>query len=55
MSDKAQEAGRKAAIVSAQAGTPLKTAYDSGYSQSSASYDKGVAQGQQQVSENRGR
>lgn len=50
MSQSAQDAGRKAAIVSAQAGTPLKTASDSGYSQSSGSYNQGVSQGKKEIS-----
>ena len=54
MSQSAQEAGRKAAIVSAQAGTPLKTAYDSGYRNSSGSYNAGVQQGKNEVSRKKG-
>lgn len=54
MSQSANDAGRKAAIVSAQAGAPLKTASESGYSRSSAQYNKGVSQGKSDVSKRKG-
>lgn len=50
-----QEAGRQAAVTSAQGGKPLQTAHGAGYTHpdSAKSFNAGVAQGQKQVSDKR--
>ncbi len=55
MASPAEEAGRRAATESASAGTPLRTAQDSGYRDSVSDYNRGVQSQQQQDSQSRGK
>jgi len=55
MSSSAFEAGKRAAQTSASAGTPLKTAQDSGFSGSSSAYNAGVQAGKKEISQNKGK